>query len=33
MALSRTIEVNLRQRLGDDDLPPIPVPDARGVLM
>ncbi|MBX3209048.1 MAG: hypothetical protein KF764_28705 [Labilithrix sp.] len=33
MALSRTIEVNLRQRLGDTDLPPIPGPDASGVLM
>lgn len=33
MALSRTIEVNLRQRLGDKDLPPIPVPDKNGVLM
>ena len=32
-ALSRTIEVNLRQRLGDRDLPPIPGPDARGILM
>ncbi len=33
MALSTTIEVNLRQRLGDTDLPPIPKPDERGVLM
>lgn len=33
MALSRTIEVNLRQRLGDRDLPPVPVPDANGILM
>ncbi len=32
-ALSKTIEVNLRQRLGDTDVPPIPTPDARGVLM
>jgi putative membrane protein len=32
-ALSRTIEVNLRQRLGDDQLPTIPGPNAAGVLM
>jgi ion channel-forming bestrophin family protein len=32
-ALSRTIEINLRQRLGDKDIPSMPVPDARGVLM
>lgn len=32
-ALSRTIEVNLRQRLGDTDLPEIPGPNASGVLM
>jgi len=32
-ALSRTIEVNLRQRLGDVELPAIPGPDAAGVLM
>ena len=31
--LSTMIEVNLRQRLGDDDLPPIPAPNAMGVLM
>ncbi|MEZ4439395.1 MAG: bestrophin family ion channel [Polyangiaceae bacterium] len=33
MALSRTIEVNLRQRLGETDLPPIPGPDEHGILM
>jgi putative membrane protein len=33
MALSRTIEVNLRQRLGETDLPPIPGPSKQGVLM
>jgi putative membrane protein len=32
-ALSRTIEVNLRQRLGDRELPEIPVANAAGVLM
>ena len=32
-ALSRTIEVNLRQRLGDTGLPPIPSVDERGILM
>lgn len=32
-ALSKTIEVNLRQRLGDTQLPPIPTVDARGILM
>lgn len=32
-ALSRTIEVNLRQRLGDDELPEIPGPNEAGVLM
>ncbi len=32
-ALSRKIEVNLRQRLGDDDLPPMLVPDRNGILM
>jgi putative membrane protein len=32
-ALSRTIEVNLRQRLGESDLPPIPGVNADGVLM
>ena len=32
-ALSKTIEINLRQRLGDADLPALPKPDARGILM
>jgi putative membrane protein len=32
-ALSTTIEVNLRQRLGDIELPVIPAPDENGVLM
>jgi putative membrane protein len=32
-ALSTTIEVNLRQRLGDTDTPAIPVPDKNGILM
>jgi ion channel-forming bestrophin family protein len=32
-ALSRTIEVNLRQRLGEEDLPPMLQPDDRGILM
>lgn len=32
-ALSRTIEVNLRQRLGEVDLPPVPSPNADGILM
>lgn len=32
-ALATTIEVNLRQRLGESDLPPLPKPDARGILM
>jgi putative membrane protein len=32
-ALSKTIEVNLRQRVGEADVPAIPKPDARGVLM
>ena len=32
-ALSKTIEINLRQRLGDRDLPPMPKADERGVLM
>ncbi|MCO4763076.1 MAG: hypothetical protein KC502_16280 [Myxococcales bacterium] len=31
--LSTTIEVNLRQRIGDTNLPTIPQPDKRGVLM
>ncbi len=33
MALSRTIEVNVRQRLGETDLPEIPGPVPPGVLM
>jgi len=33
MAMSRTIEVNLRQRLGDSAVPKIPGPDKHGVLM
>lgn len=32
-ALSKTIEVNLRELLGERDLPPLPAPDARGILM
>lgn len=32
-ALSTTIEINLRQRLGDRDLPPDPKPDEKGILM
>jgi ion channel-forming bestrophin family protein len=32
-ALSRTIEINLRQRLGHGDLPPVLQPDDRGILM
>jgi putative membrane protein len=32
-ALAKTIEINLRQRLGESDLPPLPVPDERGILM
>jgi len=32
-ALSTTIEVNLRHRLGDTDVPAMPVPDSRGILM
>jgi putative membrane protein len=32
-ALSTTIEINLRQRLGDRDLPPDPKPNDRGILM
>lgn len=32
-ALAKTIEVNLRQRLGETDVPAIPQPDDRGVLM
>jgi predicted membrane chloride channel (bestrophin family) len=32
-ALSRTIEIDLRQRIGDTDLPLALQPDARGILM
>jgi len=32
-AISTTIELNLRQRLGELDVPAIPGPDARGILM
>jgi putative membrane protein len=32
-ALATTIEINLRQRLGDTDLPAARQPDARGILM
>lgn len=32
-AMSRTIEVNLRQRLGDTDLPALLQPDENGILM
>jgi len=32
-ALSTTIEINLRERLGETDLPPLPRPDAKGILM
>lgn len=32
-ALSRTIEVNLRQRLGEENLPGIPGPNEAGILM
>jgi putative membrane protein len=32
-ALSKTIEINLRERLGEEDLPPMPKPDERGILM
>jgi len=32
-ALSKTIENNLRERLGDEDLDPLPQPDHNGVLM
>jgi putative membrane protein len=32
-ALAKTIEINLRQRLGDTSLPAMPRPDARGILM
>jgi putative membrane protein len=32
-AMSKTIEINLRQRLGDEDVPAQPTPDANGILM
>lgn len=32
-AMSRTIENDLRSRMGDRDLEPLPVPDAHGILM
>ncbi|HVH99530.1 MAG TPA: bestrophin family ion channel [Enhygromyxa sp.] len=32
-AMATTIEINLRQRLGDRDLPAAPKPNARGILM
>ena len=32
-ALSTTIEINLRQRLGETDVPPLPKPNDRGILM
>jgi len=32
-AMSTTIEINLRQRLGDADLPAMPKPNERGILM
>jgi putative membrane protein len=32
-ALSRTIQVNLQQRLGETEVPPMLRPDERGVLM
>jgi putative membrane protein len=32
-ALSRTIQVNLQQRLGEVDVPPMLQPDKRGILM
>ena len=32
-AMSKTIEINLRQRLGDEDVPALPTPDANGILM
>lgn len=32
-ALSTTIEINLRQRLGETDVPPLPKPDEKGILM
>jgi putative membrane protein len=32
-AISTTIEINLRERLGERNLPPMPKPNARGILM
>jgi ion channel-forming bestrophin family protein len=32
-ALSTTIEINLRQRLGETDVPPLPKPNDKGILM
>lgn len=32
-ALSKTIEINLRQRLGETDVPRLPAPDQKGILM
>ena len=32
-AMSKTIEINLRQRLGEQGVPAIPQPDERGILM
>jgi putative membrane protein len=32
-ALSKTIEINLRQRMGEKEVPPLPVPNAQGILM
>ena len=32
-ALATTIEINLRQRLGEKDVPPLPKPDEKGILM
>ncbi|HET6584107.1 MAG TPA: bestrophin family protein [Nannocystaceae bacterium] len=32
-ALATTIEINLRQRLGETDVPPLPKPNAQGILM
>ena len=32
-AMSKTVEINLRQRLGESDVPPLPQADAKGILM
>ena len=32
-AMSKTIEINLRQRLGESEVPPMPLPNDRGILM